>query len=284
MGQDKAILRVRGTPLAVTVAGVLTEAGARPVFAVGGDLAGLGAIGLTAVADPRQGAGPLAGIAVALDHVGGQGIVVVLACDLVSASPAGVTAIVAALADAPGAAVAVPEAAGRLQPLHAAWRPSARPAIEAELAGGDGAVRHVLDALDALVVPGLDPSWFANVNSPADLRHTGSMSDAPVPEIDVEELARRHAAGAYVLDVRQPDEYDAGHVPGAQLVPLDQLEGRQAELPADQPLLVICKTGGRSAAAVRALSAAGYDATNVGGGTMAWIETGHPVVTGPEAG
>ena len=110
------------------------------------------------------------------------------------------------------------------------------------------------------------------------------MSDAPVPEIDIEELARRHAAGAYVLDVRQPDEYEAGHVPGAVLVPLGELEFRQSELPADRPLLVICKSGGRSAAAVRALATAGFDATNVGGGTMAWIETGHDVATGPEAG
>ena len=110
------------------------------------------------------------------------------------------------------------------------------------------------------------------------------MTDASVPEIDVAELARRHAEGAYVLDVRQPDEYEAGHVPGAVLVPLDQLEDRQAEVPRDVPLLVICKSGGRSAAAVRALVAAGYDATNVAGGTMAWIDAGQPVVEGSAEG
>ena len=105
------------------------------------------------------------------------------------------------------------------------------------------------------------------------------MTDS-IAEIDVAELARRHAAGAYVLDVRQPDEYEAGHVPGAILVPLDQLAERQAEIPRDHALLVICKSGGRSAAAVRALTAAGYDATNVAGGTMAWIDAGAPVVEG----
>ena len=110
------------------------------------------------------------------------------------------------------------------------------------------------------------------------------MTDASVPEIDVAELARRHAEGAYVLDVRQPDEYEAGHVPGAVLVPLDQLEARQAEVPADRPLLVICKSGGRSAKAVQFLSATGRDATNVAGGTMAWIDAGHAVAQGPEAG
>ena len=110
------------------------------------------------------------------------------------------------------------------------------------------------------------------------------MTDASLPEIDVAELARRHAEGAYVLDVRQPDEYEAGHVPGAVLVPLDQLEARLEEVPSDRPLLVICKSGGRSAAAVQALTGAGYDATNVAGGTMAWIDAGHPVAEGPEAG
>jgi rhodanese-related sulfurtransferase len=110
------------------------------------------------------------------------------------------------------------------------------------------------------------------------------MTDASLPEIDVPELARRHAEGAFVLDVRQPDEYEAGHVPGAVLVPLDQLEARQSELPADRPLLVICKSGGRSAAAVMALTGAGYDATNVAGGTMAWIDAGQPVAEGPGAG
>jgi rhodanese-related sulfurtransferase len=110
------------------------------------------------------------------------------------------------------------------------------------------------------------------------------MTDASLPEIDVAELARRHAEGAFVLDVRQPDEYEAGHVPGAVLVPLDQLGDRQSEVPADKPVLVICKSGGRSATAVKALTGAGYDATNVAGGTMAWIDAGHPVAEGPEAG
>ena len=110
------------------------------------------------------------------------------------------------------------------------------------------------------------------------------MTQQPVPEIDVAELAGRHAAGAFVLDVRQPDEYEAGHVPGAVLIPLDQLPARQGELPTDQELLVICKGGGRSAAAVEALTAAGYQATNIAGGTMAWIEAGNPVAEGSQPG
>ena len=107
---------------------------------------------------------------------------------------------------------------------------------------------------------------------------------ASVPEIDVAELAQRHAAGAYVLDVRQPDEYEAGHVPGAVLIPLGELGDRQGELPNDQELLVICKSGGRSATAVEALTGAGFRATNVAGGTMAWIDAGNPVVEGAQPG
>ena len=110
------------------------------------------------------------------------------------------------------------------------------------------------------------------------------MTDpAPLPEVDVAALADA-PADAYVLDVRQPEEYEAAHVPGAVLLPLDQLGARLDEVPGDRPLFVICKSGGRSAAAVEALTGAGYDATNVAGGTMAWIEAGHATVSGPDAG
>jgi molybdopterin-guanine dinucleotide biosynthesis protein A len=120
------------------------------------------------VPDPRQGAGPLAGIATALRALDAD-IVVVLACDLPAASPLAVRAVVDALAADPDAHVAVPVVEGRPQPLHAAWRRSALPTVEAALDAGQGAVRHVLDALGALPVAGLDPAWFANANHPGDL-------------------------------------------------------------------------------------------------------------------
>ena len=105
-----------------------------------------------------------------------------------------------------------------------------------------------------------------------------------VPEIDVEELAARTAAGAVVIDVREPDEYQEGHVPGARLIPLNDVPDRLAEVPTDQPVLVICKLGGRSLRASEFLIANGVDATNVAGGTMAWIDAGHRVVEGDEPG
>ncbi|CAN5723896.1 rhodanese-like domain-containing protein [soil metagenome] len=103
-----------------------------------------------------------------------------------------------------------------------------------------------------------------------------------VPEIDVEGLARLHAEGAPVLDVREADEYAAGHVPGAQHIPLTDVPDRLGDLPTERPLYVICKTGGRSFKATEFLLARGVEAANVSGGTMAWIEAGQPVVGGSE--
>ncbi|MEZ5142795.1 MAG: rhodanese-like domain-containing protein [Acidimicrobiales bacterium] len=105
-----------------------------------------------------------------------------------------------------------------------------------------------------------------------------------VPEIDVPELAERRADGAFVLDVRQPEEYTGGHVPGAVLVPLAEVPDRVAELPTDAPVLIICRTGARSHRAAQYLRPLGIDAINVRGGTMAWMQAGHGVVTGSEPG
>jgi rhodanese-related sulfurtransferase len=109
----------------------------------------------------------------------------------------------------------------------------------------------------------------------------GSMRDRTSPlEVDLAGFETAHAAGAPVLDVRNPDEYESGHVPGAVLIPLDQLAARQGEIPDGDPLYVICAVGGRSLTAVRALVEAGYQAVSVAGGTNGWIERGGPVVTG----
>ena len=105
-----------------------------------------------------------------------------------------------------------------------------------------------------------------------------------VPEIDVEALAELHAAGATIVDVRQPDEYEEAHVAGAILIPLGEVQARVAEIPADGPVYVICKSGGRSMRASEWLVTQDIAATNIAGGTMAWIESGRPVVTGGAPG
>lgn len=105
-------------------------------------------------------------------------------------------------------------------------------------------------------------------------------------EIDIPTFAAAHAAGAAVVDVRQPAEYVAGHVPGARSVPLASIPDTIDDLRAMAPLYVVCASGVRSLAATEALAAAGIEAYSVAGGTNAWQAQGRRVVRGrhPEAG
>ena len=105
------------------------------------------------------------------------------------------------------------------------------------------------------------------------------MTQEMTAEIGIAELVpgRRHGV---VVDVREPLEYVAGHVPGAVLMPMGQLPVRLAELDREKPVFVICATGNRSRPVTQALRQAGYDAWSVAGGTAAWIEAGHDVEEG----
>lgn len=99
-------------------------------------------------------------------------------------------------------------------------------------------------------------------------------------EVDVHTFAAAHADGAFVVDVRQPGEYVAGHVPGAWLIPLDTLPQQAEAMPMDRPVYVVCASGNRSLTAARWLAQLGVDARSVAGGTTAWTNLGHPVVQG----
>lgn len=101
------------------------------------------------------------------------------------------------------------------------------------------------------------------------------------PEVDVAQLDEAMTQGAPVIDVRQPDEYDAVHVPGAKLIPLGEVAFRIDEVPTDGPVYVICATGVRSQKAAEFYRARGIDARNVAGGTKAWVESGRPATRGP---
>jgi len=85
--------------------------------------------------------------------------------------------------------------------------------------------------------------------------------------------------GAWLLDVREDDEWAAGHAPGARHVPLGELSARAAEVPQDQPVYVICRSGVRSGRAAQALAAAGWEAINVAGGMQDWAAAGRPMTT-----
>lgn len=275
MGQDKAFIEVGGTPMIVGVVAALATAGAAAVRITGGDRARLEALGLTVDPDPAPFAGPLAALITSLDEAR-HDPVVVLACDLPSVSPAAIGTVLAAL----GAAdAAVPTDGDRPQWLHGAWHRRSLPALRERYEAGERAIHRAVSGLDVHTVTGVPPEALADADTPSDLSRAAYPAAMDIAEVDVDELADRLDRGAPLVDVRQPQEYAEARVPGAVLIPLDQIPERLHELP-DGDLHLICRTGGRSAKAAEFLATQGRDATNVAGGTVRWIESGRPVDRG----
>lgn len=97
-------------------------------------------------------------------------------------------------------------------------------------------------------------------------------------EVSIEDLAREIDNGAYVLDVREDDEWAAGHVPNAVHIPLGQLQERIGEVEDGSRVFVICRSGARSLKGADILFNNGIDAVSVAGGTMGWIDSGRAVL------
>jgi rhodanese-related sulfurtransferase len=95
-----------------------------------------------------------------------------------------------------------------------------------------------------------------------------------VPTVSVDDLP----ADAPLLDVREDDEWEAGHAPTARHIAMSELTTRMGELPDDDPLYVVCRSGGRSARVVAYLAGQGYPAVNVDGGMQVWAARGRAVV------
>lgn len=93
------------------------------------------------------------------------------------------------------------------------------------------------------------------------------MIPVDTPEIGIDQLAAAAKGGAAIVDVREPGEYVAGHVPGAVLIPMGQLPGRTAELDRRAPVYVVCASGNRSADMTGFLRGAGFDAYSVAAAT-----------------
>ena len=89
--------------------------------------------------------------------------------------------------------------------------------------------------------------------------------------------------GAFVVDVREPDEYESSHVPRAALIPVGAIPNRLRELPRWEPVYVICAAGNRSRTVAGALAGHSLDPRPIAGGTQAWIGAGYPVVSGLHA-
>ena len=97
-------------------------------------------------------------------------------------------------------------------------------------------------------------------------------------QVTAEEAKRRAAEeNAAILDVREPEEWRAAHIPGAIHIPLGEFEQRLGELPSDQPLVAACRSGSRSADATRLLRRRGHDAANLAGGIKAWQRARLPI-------
>ena len=102
-----------------------------------------------------------------------------------------------------------------------------------------------------------------------------------VPEISVNELAQKLLNGAFLIDVRELDEWIAERVPEVPLIPLGEITDRLADFPTYGEVFIICRSGARSAAACQFLRSNDVNAINVAGGTLAWIASGQDVASGP---
>jgi rhodanese-related sulfurtransferase len=99
-------------------------------------------------------------------------------------------------------------------------------------------------------------------------------------EVSPPEAVALVEAGAMLLDVREPDEWEAGHVPGATFISMGEVQTRVGELPVEGQVVVMCRAGHRSAIVTEALLRTGIDAVNLAGGISAWAASDRPVVKG----
>jgi rhodanese-related sulfurtransferase len=102
-----------------------------------------------------------------------------------------------------------------------------------------------------------------------------SQADDASPSV----ISTNLPGGIYLLDVREDDEWAAGHAPDAVHIPVGALNQRVGEIPQDQEVYVICRSGARSAYAAQALAGAGWRAVNVADGMTGWAVAGRPMVS-----
>jgi rhodanese-related sulfurtransferase len=106
------------------------------------------------------------------------------------------------------------------------------------------------------------------------------VNGATLPTVTVNEVD----SDAYLLDVREADEWAAGHAPGAVHLPMMEIPARIAEIPTDREVVVVCRSGGRSAQVVGYLLHHGWDNVhNLDGGMRAWAAAGRPIQGGTDA-
>jgi rhodanese-related sulfurtransferase len=133
----------------------------------------------------------------------------------------------------------------------------------------------VLIVLIVVVAAGAGTWWFYTSRA--------AVFPAGLPmEISVAEAAARRTAGAFILDVRQPEEWVEAHIPESTLIPLGELARRISEVPRGGEIVVVCRSGNRSRTGRDILRSAGLRrATSMAGGLRQWAAAGHPTVSGP---
>ena len=120
---------------------------------------------------------------------------------------------------------------------------------------------------------------FLAIPKPSPVDSTASLLPT---EVSPGQVNAAWKEGSFILDVREQDEWNAGHISGATLIPLGVLTSRLGELPKDKPIYVVCRSGNRSAAARDALLDAGFaSVTSMDGGMNDWVSQGFEIVTGP---
>lgn len=126
---------------------------------------------------------------------------------------------------------------------------------------------------------GLSNAWESPVSSAP---QAGALQkDALPPSIPVAEAVKRREQGDFILDVRQTSEWEEYHIPGSTLIPLNELAGRQNEVPKDSEVVVVCRSGSRSEKGREILMNAGFEkVTNMRGGLLQWRVDGYPTVSG----
>lgn len=117
--------------------------------------------------------------------------------------------------------------------------------------------------------------------APAAVTQPAPAAGGEWTEISVAEAAKRYAEGTFMLDVRQPEEWEQIHIPGATLIPLGELQNRLGELPKDQEIVVYCRSGNRSKSGAEILAENGFSSvSSMAGGINEWSAAGHPTESG----
>jgi rhodanese-related sulfurtransferase len=106
------------------------------------------------------------------------------------------------------------------------------------------------------------------------------VADDDIPTVNLTDLPAGGAPpGVLLLDVREPDEWAAGHAPGAVHVPMGEVVARLDEIPRESDVVVVCRSGGRSAAVTGYLVQGGWHARNLAGGMIGWQAAGRPMTS-----